>query len=173
MTYLIILATLVLAEFTRRCFVALDAANDLKLAIRGGMAFLMVSCLIGFLILLYGNSQIAIGGDPSTVGQAGVAKFPHGVAIHAIQLFPLLCWLMSKLEIPLNQRFRITALCIASTGTFLVFSLFQTLNGKSRFDLDAVGGVLLLGSMVLLLPAATWILYKLTRQLTSPIFRTE
>jgi hypothetical protein len=169
MTYLIVFATLVLVDFTRRCFLSLDAPSDLKLAIRGGMTFLIVSCLIGFAILFYGQSRTSLGADPSTIGQAGVAKFPHGIAIHAIQLFPLLCWLMWKLGIPLNQRFQMTVLCLASTGTFLIFSLFQTLNGKSRFDLDPVGQILLLVAALLLLPVAVSILYRWIRQLIIPV----
>ena len=139
MTYLIIFATLVLVEFSRRCFSSLNAPSDLKLAIRAGMAFLIVSCLIGFLILIYGNSQAAIGADPSTFGQAGVTKFPHGVAIHAIQLFPLVCWLALKLGIPVELRTRLIGYLIASTTTFLLFSLVQTLSGRARFDMTFGG----------------------------------
>ena len=134
MTFLIVIATFVLAEFTRRCFVSLSAANDLKLAIRGGMAFLMASCLIGFAILFYGNFQVRVGADPSTFGQAGITKFPHGLAIHAVQIFPLACWLLEKAGIPLDRRTLITGFLIASTTRFLVFSLVQTLSGKARFD---------------------------------------
>ncbi len=144
MTYLIIIATLVLMEFTRRCFSSLDAPRDLRLAIQGGMAFLIVSCLIGFLILIYGNSQAAIGADPTTFGRAGVTKFPHGVAIHAIQLFPLTCWLLLRIGVPEQQRWRLTACLIAITAMFLLYSLAQTLSGKDRFDLPFSGMLLLI-----------------------------
>ena len=90
----------------------------------------MASCLIGFVILFYGNSQAAIGANPSTFGQAGVTKFPHGVAIHAIQMLPLFCWLMAKIGVCLQRRTRITGFLIAATTTFLMFSLVQTLSGN-------------------------------------------
>ena len=154
MTYLIIFATLVLVEFSRRCFSNLNAPSDLKLAIRGGMAFLIVSCLIGFLILIYGNYQATIGADPSTIGRAGVVKFPHGVAIHAIQLFPLVCWLALKAGIPVELRSRLIGYLIASATTFLLFSLVQTLNGRARFDMTFGGALLLIVSMLLLMPIA-------------------
>ena len=155
MTYLIIFASLVLVEFTRRCFSHLNAPSDLKLAIRGGMVFLIVSCLIGFLILIYGNFQAAIGADPSIFGRAGVTKFPHGVAIHAIQLFPLFCWLALKVGIPVELRTRLIGYLIASATTFLLFGLVQTLAGRARFDMTFGGALLLVVSMILLLPIAS------------------
>ena len=149
MTYLIVFATIVLAEFTRRCFVSLEAPSDMKLAIRGGMALLMASCLIGFMILFYGNSQATVGANPSTFGRAGVTKFPHGVAIHAIQFFPLVCWGLTKGRVPIAQRTRTTSYLIASMTTFFIFSLAQTLNGRARFDLAFSGAVLLILTLAL------------------------
>ena len=152
MAYLITFATIALVEFTRRCFVGLNAPSDLKRAIRGGMAFLVISCLIGFLISIHGNSQVAAGGDPSKFGAAGVTKFPHGVAIHAIQLFPVAAWLLLKLGVPLNLRTRAINGLIASTAAFLLFSLVQTLEGKDRFDLTFSGAILLIASLLCLVP---------------------
>ena len=154
MTYLIIFATLVLVEFTRRCFGKMDAQDDLKLAIRGGMTLLIISCLIGFAILFYGHSQVANNADPSTFGKAGVTKFPHGVAIHAIQFFPIACWLMCKLGLGIERRFQLTACLVASTSVFLLYSLVQTLSGRGRFDFTYSGAALLALSVVLLLPFA-------------------
>ena len=152
MTYLIVVATLVLAEYTRRSFTSLEAPQDLKLAIRGGMAFLMASCLIGFAILYHGNAEVIAGNNPSTYGKAGVTKFPHGVAIHSLQLFPLACWLMAKFRFTIEQRTRLTGYLIASTAMLLLFSLIQTLSGQSRFDL-ALGGALCLAiAAICLLP---------------------
>jgi len=103
----------------------------------------MVSCLIGFAILFHGNAQVTAGNDPSIYGKAGVTKFPHGVAIHTLQLFPLACWLMTKLGLPIEQRTRLIVYLIASTTTLLLFSIIQTLSGQSRFDLTFGGGLCL------------------------------
>ena len=164
MTYCIVIVTLVLTEFTRRCFCNLNAPDDLKLAIRGGMAFLILSCLIGFLILFYGNAQVSINADPTAVGRAGVAKFPHGVAIHAIQFFPLVCVCLRKISISSRRRVRYMRFCIASTGTFLIFSVHQTLNGRDRFDLEPIGMILIFGSALLLLPIIFAIVKKLMQR---------
>ncbi|MFT7632259.1 MAG: hypothetical protein ACI87E_003311 [Mariniblastus sp.] len=152
MTYLIVFATLALMEFTRRCHLRLDASSDMRLAIRGGMAFLILSCLIGFFILFYGSSQASKGADPSTFGEAGVMKFPHGVAIHAIQFFPFVCWILHKIGIPSGRRTRIVGYLIASTSMFLLFSLVQTLNGRARYDLTVSGSLLLIAASACLLP---------------------
>ena len=161
MTYLIVAATLSLAEFTRRSFGSLNAPNDLKLAIKGGMAFLMVSCLIGFATLFHENAQVTAGNDPSIYGKAGVTKFPHGVAIHTLQLFPLACWLMTKLGLPIEQRTRLIVYLIASTSMLLLFSIIQTLSGQSRFDLTFGGGLCLAASAICLAP----LFFTLGRQL--------
>ena len=152
MTYLIVAATLFLAEFTRRSFVRLDAPSDVRLAIRGGMGFLMASCLIGFAILYHGNAEVAVGNDPSTYGKAGVTKFPHGVAIHSLQLFPLACWVMTKLRFTIEQRTRLISYLIASTTMLLLFSVIQTLSGQSRFDLTFGGASCLAIAAICLLP---------------------
>ncbi len=164
MTYLIVFATVFLVEFTRRCFFNLNAPSDLKLAIRGGMTFLIASCLIGFAILFHGNSQAAIGADPSTYGEAGVTKFPHGVAIHAIQFFPLACWLLMKAGIPLEQRTRLIGYLIASTAAFLMFSIVQTLSGKGRFDMTTEGALLIVFSTGCLLPLVWTLAVRLLRR---------
>ncbi len=80
---------------------------------------------------------------------------------------------MSKLEIPLKLRFRMTVLCIASTGSFLVFSLYQALNGRSRLDLDLAGGLMFLSAALLLLPVAAVILYRSTQQFISSPLHTS
>ena len=152
MTYLIVIATLALAEFTRRSFTSLEASHDLKLAIRAGMVFLMASCLIGFAILYHGNAEVLAGNNPSTYGKAGMTKFPHGVAIHSLQLFPLACWLMAKFRFTIEQRTRLIGYLIASSTMMLLFSVVQTLSGRARFDLTFGGGLCLAVAAICLLP---------------------
>ncbi len=152
MTILISIATLVIFEFTRRSLQSLNAADDMKLAIRSGMLFLSASCLIGFVILFYGKYRVAIGGDPSTYGEAGVTKFPHGIVIHALQLLPILSWLMRRIGIPADKRYRCIGYCSISMAMFLVFSVVQTLGGRSRFDPGLVGSVVLVFAILLVLP---------------------
>ncbi len=139
-TCLIIFATLFIIDLTRRSLKFFDAETEMKLAIRAGMIFLLISCGMGFVILFYGEYLASQGRSPETFGKAGVMKFPHGIAIHAIQLFPILVWVASKLNISSAKRVRIVQYSIASMTAFLVFSLVQTLSGRARFDVDWIGG---------------------------------
>lgn len=154
LTGLIALATLVLLDLTRRALLRVTAPEDLQWAIRGGMVFLILSCAIGFGILVYGNLQMRSGGDPTRIGQAGVAKFPHGVAIHAIQIFPGCCWLAAQVGIPLRRRKRLVVYLIAAMTAFMIYSLIQTLGGRARFDLTTCSSLVLASSLFCLVMVA-------------------
>ena len=152
MTALIIVATVLLFQICWRAFSYLDADPDIRLSIQAGMMFLLLSCVIGFWVLLNGQSQLAVGRNPSTFGKAGVTKFPHGVAIHALQMFPILCWMFQKFGLTISKRVRLIRYSVAALGVLLVFSLVQTLLGKARFELTLIGVTLLSISMLLLVP---------------------
>ena len=167
MTYLIVFATVVLVDLTVRSFGHVGALNDQKMAIRAGLTFLVTSCLIGFAILLHGETQLRLGENPSIYGQAGVTKFPHGVAIHAIQLLPIACWYFTKLGIPLEKRIQLVRFLIAATSAFLAFSLIQTYAGRARFDLTITSALPLTASLIFLAPVVKTILQtKWSRLLT-------
>lgn len=136
MLLMISLATVVIMYLAARSLVYLDAEDDLRLSINSGFAFLVLSCLIGFVISIYGNQQAKIGENPSVYGQAGVTKFPHGVAIHAIQIFPLACWGLARLKIGMPKRKAILWLMIAGMSAMLFFAVVQTLRGKPRFQVS-------------------------------------
>jgi hypothetical protein len=148
---LIVLVTFVIAELTRRSFGPLRAALDVALAIRGGMALLLFSCLLGFVLVAWGNHQVAAGRSPEIYGAAGVMKFPHGVPMHAIQFIPILAWLLRKTGAAESRRTRAVAFAIASASAFTAFSLLQTFSGRGRFEFWWLSAAVLVGSVVLLL----------------------
>ncbi len=154
MTVLITLATLIITVLTVRTFRTLTAAPDLTRAIHGGMVFLVVSCLTGFAIYFHGKHQASIGADPSLWGTAGVAKFPHGIGIHALQILPAACWVMARAGIPENSRQRLLTCCIACLTSLLAFSLVQTLGGRARFDLTWYSGLILVSAAAWSIPVA-------------------
>ncbi len=160
MTYVITFATAVILDFSWRSFRRLDAPPDTQLAIRIGLLLLTVSCLIGFAILGAGKYQARLGNDPSIWGKAGVTKFPHGIAIHALQFLPLLCWLMQTVGISKPARVRLVAFSGASMSVLLVFSLVQTLQGRSRLDFGLIGAILLILGAGLMLPLAAHLIGK-------------
>ena len=101
---LITLVTLILAILTYRSFGRLTTPLDMTLAIRSGMACLLLACLLGFVLVAYGNRQLAAGYPPEKFGPAGVMKFPHGMPLHAIQFLPMLAWLMRRIGVMQTTR---------------------------------------------------------------------
>lgn len=164
MTALIIIATWLIGRFTWRVFRELDTQRDRELAIKAGLIFLIISCLIGFWVSFHGQLQLGAGKDPSLYGKAGVTKFPHGVAIHALQFLPALGWLFQKRGLSIESRVRLMGYSIGSTGTLLAFAVTQTLLGKSRLEPNVVGGFLLALTVMLAGPVILAVLKK-------PMFR--
>lgn len=144
------------------------ATSDCKLAWRGGIAFLLASCAIGFILLAYGHFRTAAGQDPTIYGAAGVVKFPHGMAIHAIQLFPVVAWCLGKLQVPEPDRLRVVRCLIINMSLLLAYSATQTLSGRDRSDATPLSLGLLTLAFLCLAPVAAVVWRLLTR---TPVLR--
>jgi len=123
---------------TRR-LLAIDPA--MAIAIRGGMGLLALSCLLGLVTSILGEVSLAAGLSYELWGKAGVLKFPHGVALHAIQMLPIVAWLARILG--LNYSVRIVQSAFAAQVLFLLYAVWQTSLGRDRFDWDSIGGSIL------------------------------
>ncbi|MFZ4764082.1 MAG: hypothetical protein ACOYMN_03940 [Roseimicrobium sp.] len=142
----IVAASLVILCDTIRCLRPMALDRPMALAYRAGMLFLCASCGLGFIISAVGWSRLAAGASPETFGKAGVLKFPHGAAIHALQMLPLVAWVAS-----FSRRRYATGLVVAAiVGQFLwlFYAVRQTVLGLARFDMDA-GEAWLLGALAL------------------------
>ncbi len=142
-TALISLVTWILGDIGFRGLHDLRGTQDQRLAWKSGIAYLLCSCLIGFGILVFGHVRADNGLDPTRFGEAGVVKFPHGVAIHAIQFLPLAGWLMRRSGIRLKQRLVILRGLIGTTALMLFYSLIQTLAGRGRFEPNLLASAVL------------------------------
>ena len=90
MTWLIIGVTIVVCDLTvRACGRAVRLRPDMLLAARAGLGLLAVSCGLGIWAGWQGEIRRVAGLPPETLGAAGVLKFPHGAALHALQWLPL------------------------------------------------------------------------------------
>jgi hypothetical protein len=138
MLFLILFATGVILYLTMRTIWLREIAPEMAIAIRGGMVLLAVSCLLGVLTSLLGEVRLSEGRSSEYWGTAGVLKFPHGVALHAIQMLPILAWSARKLK--LRNSVLVLQSGLAAQVLFLLFACWQTARGRSRFDLDSVGG---------------------------------
>jgi hypothetical protein len=168
---LIVFATIVILDMTQRCFRPLPTSRDMTLAIRGGMGLLLFSCLLGFVLVAYGDYRVATGRPPEVFGSAGVMKFPHGMPMHAIQFLPVMSWLLRTLGAREPQRLRAIAFAVGSMVGFTVFSLLQTFTGRARFDVWWVSDLVLAGSAALLLVPAALLLCQTGRSVYRYCFK--
>ena len=155
------LAVFVLTVLTVRVFGRLAADAPTRLAIRAGMSMLLVSIDLGYLTSVVGYGQMDAGRSSDVYGAAGVLKFPHGAALHALQTLPLLGWVLSRL----NRAVSLARMrwWVAAHLWFLIYSLLQTGTGRLRWDGNAVGMAL----VVLMLASAGLALWPAARRAVS------
>jgi len=156
MGVLILFATAVIVDLTIRFLrQRTGRAADMLLAARAGLVFLAVSALVGVWTSVHGDLRLAAGLPPETVGAAGVAKFPHGMAMHALQWLPLLAWAAERAGLAEPRRRRLVATATIGTGLLLAYAVLQTGTGRGRFDAPpAVAALFALGLGCLAVPAA-------------------
>ena len=149
---LILAVTLGIFYLTFRTFRLRAIEPAMAIAVRGGMGLLSLSCGLGILTTVLGEVSLASGTSYELWGRAGILKFPHGVALHAIQLLPVVAWFVHWLR--LSSPVRLIQALLASQVFFLIYAVWQTSQGRDRFDWDAIGGLLLSIAVLLgLIPA--------------------
>ena len=144
--------------------------SSLVLAIRVGMLLLLTGQVLGALIIANGVQPAAIGDGAAVfgphgvvLGEAGILKYPHGIAMHAIQVLPVI-GLLGLFNTWSSTR-RYAAVSAASVGYVLIVlvSTMQAYSGRGGLILSwfevgllALGIVLLLSSGLLILIATDW-----------------
>ncbi len=148
----VVIVSLAILSFTS----AKTGAPALTLAIRAGMMLLVAGQVLGVAIIavgetaaLAGNEAAVFGPEGVVVGAAGVLKSPHGIALHAIQIVPLLGWLVQRISWSDARRRRAVGSAAAGYALVLAVSVFQAYTGQAQFALSlvaltaALAGVLL------------------------------
>ncbi len=173
MGLLILWVTAVIVMITVRFFrqpVSLPTA--MLLAVRAGLVYLVISCLLGIWVGINGDLRVQQGLPPEQFGQAGVPKFPHGVVIHALQWLPLLAWATTRADFSAGTRLRLVSLASRATGLLLVYALAATLLGYPRFQappqLLALFAVAVIGLGVTFMIAALGLARRLMQDGFSP-----
>lgn len=168
---LILIAALGVLWFTIQTFWLKPVDAAYSIAIRGGMWLLTISCAIGVIVTVIGEYNLSNGASVERYGDAGVLKYPHGAAIHALQLLPIVAFLTSKIGVP-RPAFSVLSVLI-SQGLLVVQAVWQTANGLGRLDLDLVGGALLISSLVFLLAPIAMLIFRLAWLAKSPSFFSQ
>jgi len=105
-----------------------------SLAIIAGMVLVTTGLGIGQWIIELGNDYVASNGVvPETVvsGEAGVAKFPHAIAFHGVQLFIVTALVLRLGNLVEIARRRVMWLVVAGYTGLLVFASAQTIMGQT------------------------------------------
>ena len=145
MGVLIVLIEIVIIVVAVWAFFPLKTPLSLTWAIRIGMLLQVVGQIFGNLIIQNGVPKVT---DPQTggfiyeavksayiFGEAGSIKVPHSLTLHAVQVLPVLAFLL--LFTNWSESRRLTAVIVAAAGfTGLVaVSSFQTFSGLALFDM--------------------------------------
>lgn len=132
--WLVWLASFIIAYLTVRSLFPLQASLPMKLAIRGGMLLLLVGCALGFWTAMAGDWLMSQQLAAEIIPPRGVLKFPHGMAMHAIQFLPIVAWLSRFRDLDQQRSMRVVQLATASVTLGVLYSFVQTLAGRPRFD---------------------------------------
>lgn len=130
---LCLVATLVWASISR------PTDRLVRLAVIGGLALVTTGLGIGQWIIELGNELVATNGQvPDTVmsGERGVAKFPHAVAFHGIQVFILTAVLLRQGGLAESIQSRLMRLVFWSYTGVLVFASIQTITGRAPLEVS-------------------------------------
>jgi hypothetical protein len=131
-----------------------------RFAVIGGLVLVATGLGIGQWIISLGAEFVARNQEvPETVlyGSAGVAKFPHAVAFHGIQVFIISAVMLRKGALGESAQRRLMHLVFWSYAAILVFASAQTVAGRAPFDLSpwSVGLVVSCAGVLL---GLTWII---------------
>lgn len=142
---------------TGMVFFTVNAPASMVWAIRMGLLILAMSQFLGYMIVQNGTAQaFSESGEyvrdvtetASTIGAAGNMKVPHAVTLHALQVLPILAWLLLFSNWRERQRLQLVLVAGVGYSGLVGVSLIQTFSGQAAFDLSVLISLLLAGSVV-------------------------
>ena len=139
-----------IAVLAVRSFRRIAGPPATTLAIRAGMAFLLLGQVLGGFIVANG---LEVGGpvNASIIGAAGELKVPHALGLHGLQVLAVLALILERTQI--SARAAVIAVASAATGYLLVLAAatLQTYSGLGPLALTpltllaALVGAVLIG----------------------------
>lgn len=152
MAVLIIVCVSAIGVLGLRLFRSVEVARDTRLAGALGVAYLLLGSVMGAAISAHASVVVATGvGTTSMVGAAPL-KLPHGFALHALQVLPILAWLLSRTSLSVAVRARLVVRAAISYGVLFGAALVQTLLGRAPDDPAPVAVALAAVGLLLLVP---------------------
>jgi hypothetical protein len=152
MGVMVAVAALVIGAVTVWSFTSPRAAPSMAVAIRVGLVLLVAGQLLGGAIIAngMGKSEAQAIAAGSTFGAAGGMKVPHAVSLHAVQLLPVLAWLLGFSGWAERRRTRVVLVAAAGYLGLFAVTVVQTFSGVPTLELAAGIAVLLVASVLAL-----------------------
>ena len=151
----IALVGVILVAVTVLAFRSPIAPASMALAIRVGLVLLLVGQGLGGAIIANGT---AIDRPPTEVdlailGTAGAMKVPHAVALHAVQVLPLLALVLGSTMLAERRRTQVVGAGALGYGLLVVGSMVQTFSGRGPLEPFVMGSLLALTGVAILVAA--------------------
>jgi cytochrome c oxidase assembly factor CtaG len=129
----------------------------MSLGIVAGLTMVLAGLGLGVWVIGLGVALVEATGlvpDTVTVGGAGVAKFPHALALHGLQLFIVTWAAAAAARLTPKAGHQLMRLVVGGYGLILVWSTLHTNSGLSPLDLRGAAVVILAAGLALLVGAA-------------------
>lgn len=143
-----------------------------RIAVIAGMALVVTALGFGQWVLSLGLdhlNRIGTVPQPVTAGDAGVAKFPHAVALHGIQLFIVGAAMLRRVAPSPRVGRRMMYTIVGAYSGMLAFAAMQTISGRAPQDLRLISAVLLAVSLLVLAWAVLRIVTWWRRDSSDPV----
>jgi len=158
MGILIVFVEIVIIVVMFWSFFSLKAPSSMAWAIKAGLIVLVISQVFGNLIIQNGIPKvidlesgkfISEGLNSTNIfGVSGLMKLPHALSLHAVQVLPVLAWLLLFTKWSESQRTRIVIVAIAGYAGLVMASAFQTFSGLAPFEMHLLVAMVLGVSMI-------------------------
>jgi hypothetical protein len=139
--------------------------------ILAGLALVITGLGLGQWVIGLGLDMAEqLGHAPDTVlaGDAGVAKFPHAMALHGIQLFIGASILARSGRLGERSQLNAVRLTVVGYVTLVAWSIVHTNAGRAPFDFSGLEGILGLVGSVMLAAASILLAAGLLRPARDP-----
>lgn len=164
MGVLIVSVAAVMVILTIWSFLSLRAPTSLAWSIRLGLLLLVSGLAIGGIILAEGQEQADLGpvSSPVRFGEAGVMNEPHALAIHALQVLPVLGWILLFTRWDESRRLPLVLVATAGYATIIAAAVAQAAEGRAPLDPSSATGALTVAGAVMVASAYLVALFGLS-----------
>jgi LPXTG-motif cell wall-anchored protein len=134
-----------------------------RLVVFAGLFLMLLGLGIGQWVINLGTEMAeSLGHAPDTVtaGANGVAKFPHAMGLHGIQLFIVALVGSSLAGLGTRARLQSLSMIVAGYTSLVAWSIIHTVSGRAPANVAGPEAVLMIAGIVLLLGGSGLILAK-------------